>query len=294
MTGGAAEGSCKGMKIGMPPALLLILGMPASALIPGAWEPFTTKTNALAWVLEDFGDPDFLYEPTWSDGENPFIGSFMIADGISLFADAVVGEGAFTGDYAAADVESIEIYVYLEDPTRVDQLDFAIRSEVGGGDRYYFTESFFGDEFSGPGWYPMEFWLDDVWFYWDDDWVEVALTPLILSNITEIAISFYPVEGNAAETVVGIDDVWLKHRLNAPPLGVEVAAGTVSLSFPTEPAHWYMLEEFVAATEMWEVVDGQEIILGPDPFEYSFPAGDGGLFRAVAEHDFTEVVTPGL
>ena len=64
---------------------VFLLPLSLHAVTPGAWETFSTETNANAWAVYDFAD-DGTYFPSWLDdseaGENadPFIGEIFSAD----------------------------------------------------------------------------------------------------------------------------------------------------------------------------------------------------------------------
>ena len=266
------------------------------AVVPGAWESFSTQTNADAWTMYDDADGG-LYFPGWSDGEDPFIGATIQSDSIYLYADETVAAGAFTGDYAAAGVESISMDVFLADPLLIDYFDVAILADLGGQQRYYFTDSFLGESFAEPGWYALEFSFREPWYYWDaaagpdGAWVEAIMSAAELSDVIEIGITFFHVGSNTTVTDVGIDNVSLNHPLIRPELAVNVTAGMAELSFQPLAAHVYELEQFDVVTEGWTPVAGQTGILGTDPFSFTEPVTGTSLFRCVARPYYTEVVT---
>ena len=265
----------------------------AWALEPGAWESFSTTTNADAWVLYDYGD-EGLYFPGWLDGLDPSIESPMTGDGVWFYGDSLVADGAFTGDYATANVSSISVDVYLEDPTLLGVLDMVIYSAAEGVERYYYSAFYVGDDFVESGWYPLEFSLADPWFHLDatgNALVEAPWSASDLSNIDEVGLRFFPVDGNTTQTFVGIDNVVLNHPVVTPDLAISAASGTVTVSFQREAAHQYTIERFDAGLESWEVEPGLIDIVGTDPFSFETPATGTGLFRCVAGPAFVEVVT---
>lgn len=290
------------------PVWSLVLISPLRALVPGAWEPFSTEVNADAWTVFGFyyDEDDLLtpwksgyFYPGWTGGADPFIGFTMSWDSTYIFADGAVGSGAFTGDYAAADVQWITMDVAVSDTSLVDYFDVAIRSEVGGEDRFYYTISYTVESFQDDVWEPLTVSLEDTWYYWEPifedevevggDWVEVTLTDTMLSNITEIGITFIHADDSGAAVDVMIDNVALSHPLVTPELEVSAAGGRATISFQPLPAHVYDLEQFNPASQDWAPAPGQTDITGPDPFSFTAPPGGFGLFRAVAAPFYTEV-----
>lgn len=287
----------------------LVLVSPLGALVPGAWERFSTEANADAWTVfgyyfDDEVDhrwkSDFFY-PGWSDGEDPFIGFTMEWDSTYIFADAAVAAGAFTGDYAAADVEWITMDVAVSDTSLVAFFDVSILSDVDGVERYYYTDSYTVEAFQDNAWEPVAFSLEDTWYYWDPTieeggqvvggWVEVTLSDAVLSNVTEIGITFIHADESGAGVDVMIDNVALSHPLVTPELAAAAASGRATFSFQPLPAHVYDLERFDPSGRNWAPVTGQTDILGPDPFRFRPPGAGAGLYRVTATPHYTEIVS---
>lgn len=290
--------------------LPVVLVTRVGALLPGGWEPYSTEVNADAWTVfgyyfdEDEPDEDrawktdFFY-PVWSGGSDPFIGFTMSWGSALIFADAQVGEGAFTGDYGAADVKWITMDVAISDTSLVEYFDLSIESSVDGVARYYYTGSYTVDTYQDNVWEAEVIPLDDTWYYWEPifendvevggDWVPVTLSDTILSNITEIGITFVHADQSGRGVDVMIDNVALNHPVVTPELSVSPVSGAAMFSFQPRAAHVYDLEQFDRVNQEWGAVSGQTDILGPDPFRFTAPAGGAGLYRILAVPYYTAV-----
>jgi hypothetical protein len=114
------------------------------AATPGAWEKFPTQTNSDAWGLYDYSD-GVIYAPNWFNNSaagpnaDPYIGAAFAAttanppiynQGLWFFADELVANGAFIGDFNAAGVAGLEIDVLLFHRLSWFRIRFRITSMV--------------------------------------------------------------------------------------------------------------------------------------------------------------------
>lgn len=293
--------------------MLLAFSSASKGLTPGAWETFSTEANADAWTVSGWyfddstssWESDYFY-PGWSDSLDPYIGYTMSWDSCYIYADDSVASGAFTGDYTASNVRAITMDIAVSDTSLIDYFDFSILSEVDGVSRYYYTDSYTVQDLENNVWNQFNIFIrpdllryadgSDVihpWYYWDpnDGWVETTLSDTVLSNITEIGISFFHADESGSQVDVLIDNVALNHSFLWPDFALSVTVGMATMSFQPLPGTIYDLQKYNATTMTWEGVPGQTSILGPNPFTYSEPAVGTGLFRCSLEPYYTEVVT---
>lgn len=267
------------------------------AQVRGAWEPFSSKTNADAWSVFDFADSN-IYFPAWSGdpevgAENPEIAWPFTADwGFWFYAEDTVSDGALVGDFAATGIEGIEVDVLIDDLAVFSELDIALLSDAQG---YLFSESFIDVDFPEPGYYTITVRFDEDWFTFDeqlDDWVPVDITESFLSDIIEVGVRFFPVIGNTRDDVIGaIDNFRLLPTLQLPELSLMRSPGEFTMAFTPGEGQIHRIERLVG--EAWEPVDGESDIVGPEEHVFTTPTDEGSaLFRVRTEPDFVDITVP--
>ncbi|MCX6874606.1 MAG: hypothetical protein NTW21_12490 [Verrucomicrobia bacterium] len=266
----------------------------------GAWETFFTRQNATAWAVYDDAD-GVNYEVFWSGsvpGAEYVYSSYTGDSFLSFWADAIAGGGALVGDYPAAKIAGIACDLYLEDLATLDFLDCSVYALGPGGatKRYYHSDVFLAEAFSGNGWWSVPFSFDSPWYYNNGSaWVPVNAKAL--TAIEHIDFNFYPVLGSAGGTMVGIDDVTLEPTLEAPPLATAVTTGAVrdfSMTFTPGPGLECRVEKMRVPPALgWDAVTGQTGIKGPGPHVFLTPPGSlSEIFRVAAQPAYTMIVTP--
>ena len=286
------------------------------AVTPGAWETFPTETNADGWGLYDYAD-ETTYFPSWLDdsaaGANadPYIGGNFAADPdppadtptyynqpLWFFADELVAEGAFIGDYVAAGVAGIEVDVLITNPDLLSECDITLLSNDSGTDVTYYSQFFPGSSFpSDPiDWVQLTLGFDEQWFIFDEtigDYVEAELTEEALSSVLTVGVRFFP--DLESETIWSpfIDNFALTPTVVTPAITPGSGNGNFSMTFEATPANRYDLQIFNVTNEMWEDVAAQaDIIPSETPYllETSLSPGKG-IFRVVPEASYEQVFT---
>ena len=187
---------------------LWMLAAVAEAQVAGAYESFTNRANAESWSVYDYADRQWYYpsHDSAGDGQNADIYlTFSGANSLDFSADAFSSEGAFVGDLVAAGIDAIGCDFYVEDPDSFSFAEFYLYSTAEN--RYYYG-GYFTAEYEG--WNGAYTNLRDigVWYvYEDDDYRPVELTDEILSQVTEIGMSFHPLNvAHADGKLVALDN----------------------------------------------------------------------------------------
>ena len=270
----------------------------SQAATPGAWETFSTQTNAKAWTVYDFSDEGY-YIPTWDDSEPGFeyIKRYHSGDNaLIFFADDQAGNEALIGDYVAANVGSISCEIYIEDLTEFYSTDCTVYADGPDGPTTYYSEQYFFDDFDASGWWKIKYSFDRPWFYYDADteeYVQVADNESFLHNILELNFGFYPEIDSTLGMLSGLDEVKLEPRLEPSNLTTKVENGQFKLSFTKLPAVSYDLEKLSqAAPFTWSPVSGQAGQTSPGESLFSTPTNQGReIFHVVSEPVYTKIVT---
>ncbi|MGJ8695972.1 MAG: hypothetical protein ACSHYF_06620 [Verrucomicrobiaceae bacterium] len=283
----------------------LLAPLSLHAVTPGAKEEFPTETNASAWGLFDFAD-GITYAPNWVDGDDPYAGSAFAENpespgvydqGLWFFADDLVAEGAFVGDYHAAKIAGVEVDVFISEPEKLDFCDIALLSNAGGENVYYYSVDFPGTSFLP---YDGDWWLIPVtfggsWFIRNssDIYVPADLTPEILSNVVEIGIRFFPTNTNDEGWAPLIDNFSLTPTPEAPEITTSAVAGNFNLGFTPKAGNYYSIEKFNRGTQSWEDVAGQTEIFTSAPYNFeSTLIPEGEFYRVLAKAAYTPVISP--
>lgn len=260
--------------------------IPASAQLAGTYEPFTFRTNAESWLVYDYADEGF-YIPQWDsagDGLNPDIHfTFAGSDALEFFADNSTSGGAFVGDLAAGGVDAIGCEVLVEDADSFDVGEFFLFSAATN--RYYTSEFF---EPTASGWNSAYVSVtQENWYVFENGaYVPVLLTPAILSGITAIGFTFYPLDVPAADgKTVGIDNFTFYGALVLPEVTSSAGSGSFQLTFNRRPGVGYSIQSAPDLAE-WALVPGEEFITGTSPYTMSKPLAPGSLFFKVGIEDF--------
>jgi hypothetical protein len=259
---------------------------PAKAQTAGAFEAFTYQTNADSWEVFDYADEQ-VYAPQWDSaggGMNPNI-HFTFAGGnpLEFRAEASSSGGAFTGNLAAAGVDAVGCKFFVQDAASFDVGEFFLISSVTG---QTYTSVFI--EAEGSGWNDARVSLTrENWYVFENGgYVAVPLTPAILSGITRIGLTFYPLDIPAADGKrVGMDNFTFYGALVLPEVTTSAGGSSFQLTFNRRPGIGYSV---LSAPDLatWEPVPGEEFITGTSPYTMTRPLAPGSHFFKVGIEDF--------
>jgi hypothetical protein len=267
-------------------AVLWIPFAPANAQLAGAFEPFTHEANAGSWLVYDYADEGY-YTPGWDsagDGLNPEIYfTFAGASALDFYADEFSSGGAFVGDLAAGGGDAVGCDVFVEDVNSFDFGEFFLFSAT---DNRYYVSDIIEPEAGGWDFAYASLTADDWYVFENGDFVAVRLTPEILGGITEIGVTFYPLDVPAADgKAVGIDNFTFYGALVLPEIAASAADGLFQLGFNRRPGIGYsILSSPDLAT--WTLVPGEESITGTSPYMMTRPLTPGSRFFKVGIEDF--------
>jgi hypothetical protein len=267
--------------------------------VAGAWETFFDQQNADAWQVYDYAD-DTSYLPEWDGTANGYAYSTYTEDyPLAIYADSLVGNGAFTGDFQGQNISGVSCDVFIGDLAVLDLIDCAVLADGPVGTYYYYNLGYLAEDFDGGGWWTLNFSFDEPWYYNDplNPNRQVAVDPRTLTKIQEVNISFFPLLGTSGGSRVGIDNVILEPTVAAPKLATSVASGTPGnfrLAFTPGPGVQCRVDKFrTAPATGWDAVVGQTGIKGPGEHVMLRPlTPPAELFRVVAEPFYTAIVTP--
>ena len=261
--------------------------VPASAQVPGTVEEFTFQSNADTWFLYDYADST-VYSLEWDragDGQNPDVWSFFGGDApMDIYATPASSDGSFSGDFAASGVDALGCFAFVEDLATFDFGEFYFYSDADA--KYHFSDSFTVEE---AGWtYLYTSLRDDPWYSYDSTLDRLVLTPLtdqILSSVTEIGFTFYPLNANAVNKDVGLDDFTLFAKLEGPPMTFSATGGTAQLSFPRVPGLSYTIQSSTDF-QLWPDVPNNIGLTGTTPWTFTAPVSGNSKFYRVEVEDF--------
>lgn len=258
--------------MGMKKLLILILALAMNPLLlwagPGAWERFSTQSHADAWVFLDYSD-DQIYQMFWEDVDDPFISIETLEDnGIWTYADEVGGQTGLLGDLSG--VEAIELDAFIDDPLNMDFIDIVILAEVDGSPRFYFSPIFTGSEFPAADWYDLSVSFASEWVVLNenDEFVPAQLTDEVLSDVIEVGMRYFPLEGSTDGQYIGWDNFRLRAKLTEPATSLAVGNGSFTLNLVTEPGVEYDLERWAVGSNDWQVVPGETEIAPGVPYQF--------------------------
>lgn len=261
------------------------------APVPGTVEEFSFQSNADTWSLYDYAD-DTAYPLEWDyagDGVNPDVWSFFGGNApMDFYALPTASGGAFAGDYADSGVDAFGCFMFVEDLATFDFGEFYFYSEFD--DQYHFSSSIVPDE---AGWtYAYMSLREDGWYTYDSNLQQLVPTPLtdqILSQVTEVGFTFYPLSAAAVNKDVGLDDFTLFAKLEGPPLTFSITGGTAQLSFPRVPGLAYTIQSSTDF-QLWPDVPANIGLTGTTPWSFTAPAtGTSKFYRVEVEDSLTPV-----
>lgn len=275
--------------------VLLILATPLSAdPVAGAWEAFSSQSNAEGWSLYAYGDGKTEPAP-WVDPEtedNPYAYSYFIGGkGVWFIADKFTARGAFVGDYAKQKIAGVDVSVSV-DPEEIDYIDLVVYADGPDGAGYYYSLAYFPEDLGTlPDWYDLRFSFSNRWFSLKNG----VYTPFqpdqrFLASIEEVGIRFFPAAGVTEAGYVGVDDFILVPTVEAPPLSTFVSGGNFVLGFTANPGVSTTIEKMLPDFQ-WEIVPGTSGLLGTQTFVTPVVPGVA-LFRVAAREKLTLVFSP--
>ena len=187
------------------------------------------------------------------------------------------------GDLAAAGVDAISCDIFVENIDSFDVGEFFLFSATNN--RYYVSEFIIPQ---ASGWDTAYASLtEDTWYVLDNGaYVPVQLTGEILSEITAIGITFYPLDVPEADgKSVGIDNFTFYGALVLPEITPTAAGGLFQLSFDRRPGIGYSIQSSPDLAT-WTLVPGEEFITGNAPYTMTKPVGAASQFFKVGIEDF--------
>ena len=216
------------MKLFLSAALALTPLIHAQTL--GGFESFTMQENGESWAFYDFSNNETDFAP-WNlfNSADPEIFAIFTQDsGVSLFADGLSSDGYFVGDYSGTGIANVFCDIFIEDFATFGDVEFYI---LAGGTFYY--SDFYLIESSG--WWELDAsFSEDPWYIYDEDdeeFIEVDLTPLILSDVAEIGLNFYPRSAAADGKAVAVDNFALLPDLTPPLVSITSTTDSAVFSF---------------------------------------------------------------
>lgn len=275
-----------------------LLALPSPGQILGAFTTFSNEETATTWGFVDFGDLDSAYSVFWTypgsdDAEiyttfetslNPDTGQPEVFE-VSLFADQLSSDAAFVGDYDEVGIDTVRCDVYVEDFNSFDELEIYFLS----GNTFYYSEIFDLDQ---SGWAQIETnFSRDEWYIYDDEeetFFPVEMTPVILSDVREIGVTFYPRGPGAEGKIVALDNFSLLPNLTPPTLAIDAGSSTPTLEFTGIPGMQYTLEgsDSLRPNDWFELAEPFEVT---GTSQTPLPAGQKGFFRVSAQPFFVEI-----
>lgn len=280
-----------------------LLPLSAAGVIPGALESFPAEAAANQWLLFDYAD-DLFYAPNWFTDDNPYAGaSFAKTNetdqffnhGLWFIADNLVADGAFVGNFSEVGIRGLEIDVFVSEPTKLNFCDLVIGSNSTGETIYYYSVSYLGAEFAQgePDWFTLQPSFTDSWFTLDanqETFMEVMLTPEILSQVTEVGVRFIPTDENDEGWTPLIDNLALTPTPRAPEIENSSTNNQFLLTIQQEPGNEYDLEQYNFTSNVWEAIEGQTGVSGTDFHTFArdlIPAGE--FYRVLSKTGYTRV-----
>lgn len=273
--------------------------LPSRAAEAGAWENFNSVDNARAWVIyNDFTGLNYYLPFNAGQGGNGF-GYFTNRDDYILWfyshPSNPAGGGKFIGNYATANVRSVIADIYIDSPQDLFGLECSVITTGPFGKGDYFSIPIYGEEFSEPGWYTLEFSFDFPWVFYDavGEPHDVAVDTQFLSNITEIGFYYTPLPGTTRDSIFAIDNLKLEPRIAPPAITYSVSEGNFSMSFiPGNGVTCYIEKMLLPPDSGWEVLPEHFDLTGITPHVFTTPVMGKEFFRVDYEPIFTTFVTP--
>lgn len=280
-------------------AVKLMLGFSVIAIsgnlegaVSAAWEQYATQKHADQWLVYDWGREEF-YLPAWdaTAGEE-HIWFYHEGDAVLEFsADVNTARGAYTGDFLAANVDSITVDLFIEDIDEFAKVDCGIFTRGPDGvKRWYYSVPYTWADFSADGWQRfVRFGMEETWTHFDGPQpVTILADETFLRSVESVAITFFPVTGSNANIRVGLDNFVLEPKVVAPKLDVSHTTSEFKIEFTPAPGLSADLQR-MATTEpfAWSDVNGQTFITGPSRHRFTTPITDKvEIFRVAVFPDY--------
>lgn len=269
---------------------------PLGAAVPAAWEQFPSQNNAEEWLVYDWGRERY-YTPAW-DGTagQEHIWFYHEEDAVLEFsADEITAEGAFVGDYLAANVDSITVDLFIEDLDEFEKVDCGIFTKGPDGvKRWYYSVPYTWADFSGDGWQDyVRFGMEETWTHFDGpEPVTILADEQFLQSVEGVAITFFPVEGSTLNMRVGMDNFVLEPKVIAPRLEAGHTASDFRIAFTPAPGLSADLQRMsTTAPHTWSDVAGHTFITGPAQHVFSTPlVGPVEIYRVAVFADYFPIV----
>lgn len=273
--------------------LILATSLRADALA-GAWETFSSESNADAWSLYSYDD-GLIAPPPWAASEsddNPYAYSFFLGgEGVWFFADGYTAQRAFVGDYAEQKIAGVDVSVSV-DPAEIDYIDLVVYADGPNGLDYYYSLTYRPEDLGElPDWYELSFSFDESWFSLQNG-TYTAFQPDqdFLASIGEIGVRFFPAAGVTGDGFVGLDDFILVPTVEAPTLATSLSGGSFALAFTPNPGVSATIEKLTSAFA-WQAVSGKSGLTGPQTYTTPIVPG-ASMFRVAAREKLTQVSSP--
>lgn len=271
-------------------AILLLTFATANAQTAGKYERFAHRPNAESWNIYDYADQNY-YFPAWDsagNGQNADIYfTFAGSGALDFYADQSSSGGAFTGNLVTAGVDAIGCDIYVQDIASFNTAEFFLFSAATG--RYYVSELITP---AASGWDTAYASLtQDVWYFLENNvYKPTKLTPAILANVTEIGVTFYPLDvPDANGKIVALDNFTFYGAFLTPELTTATSGSSFQLGFDRRPGIAYSI---VSAPDLttWSPVPDHEFITGTTPYTMTLPlTPTARFFKVGIEDDLTPV-----
>ena len=282
------------------PMLMFLCAPLLKAAEAGAWETFSTQSNVDAWSVYDFED-NLAYAPMWNDkvSGNEDVYFYHTGDAGLWFytgTEDQAGGGVLVGNFTEDLISGIRCGLEIASLADFDQVDCAVYTTGPKGVGYYFSESFYGDDFSEGGWWTLDFRFDTEWFFFDgEDYVAVEVTDEFLSSIEEIGFRVFPNVGTTTEIYAAIDDVQLIPNVEGVTLSQSLAEQHIAFAYSPGRGVSSTLQRMLTSPVIdWEDVAGHTDVTGATEYVWNVPSSEGyGFCRVKSEALFTPFITGG-
>jgi hypothetical protein len=274
------------MKLLLHAALLWIPLLTAKAQIAGKFEPFTHQSNAESWVVYDYADGK-LYTPAWDsagDGTNPDIFfTFAGPKALDFYADNLSSGGAFVGNLAAGGVDAIGCDIYVE---HINSFNFGEFFLYSTATNKYYVSDFIEPQASGWDFAYASLTQEDWYVLENGNYVPIRLTPQILAGVSEIGITFRPLDTPTANgKAVGIDNFTFYGSLALPKPTTNATGGSFQLGFQRRAGIAYSILSSPNLST-WTLVPGHGSITGTTPYTMTRPLTTEPRFFKVGVQDY--------
>ncbi|MFT6863457.1 MAG: hypothetical protein ACJAVK_002018, partial [Akkermansiaceae bacterium] len=124
----------------------------------------------------------------------------------------------------------------------------------------------------------------DPWYIYDEndgEYLEVNLTPVILNDVTEIGLNFYPASAAADGKAVALDNFSLLPNLDPPAVSITTSSDSAELSFTGIEGIEYTLQTSPSLEAgSWTSVGSPFEISGSS--QTTLPIANKSFFRVLA------------